>query len=76
MDTEAGEVQSGNKEKICLGETSQALEEVSQRGCADSIHGGFQGVGGKTSQQLGLISRVTLPGAGGWGTDLLKPLPA
>lgn len=40
------------------------------------ILGGFQGVGGQTPQQLGLISRVTLPGAGGWSTDLLRSLTA
>jgi len=59
--TEAGEVQSSDKELLCHDETSQALEEVSQQGRALSILGGFQDADGQTPQQPGPISRVTLP---------------
>lgn len=60
MDTKAGEVQTGNREKLCHDGSSQASEEVSQRGWAGSTLGGFQGAkGGQTLQQPGLVSTVT-----------------
>lgn len=50
MDTKAGAARTGNKEKLCHDGTSKALEEVSQRGWAGFILGGFQGAGGQTLQ--------------------------
>lgn len=70
VDTKAGEARTRNKEKLCHDGTSKALEQVSQRGWAGFVLGGFQGAGGQTLQQPGLISMVTLPWAGGWSTDL------
>lgn len=74
LEVETREVQAGNKEQHLPHEVGQAVEKVTQRGCEGSITGGFQEWPGQSLEQLGLISQVTLLGAGGWTRDLLTSL--
>lgn len=75
LKAETREIQAGYKKQLFPHEDKQTVEEVIQRGCEGLIARGFQESPGKRLAQPGLVSQVTLLGAGGWTRGLSTSLP-